>query len=161
MEDTNTLNYLFTKEPKLRQLYEKLKRKETALKIKPQQGVYQTITKEKTPYYGNVLADTENLSQTDIDDFMKLYIRDGYYRLRYIFNTYGICELTGTNWAILRAKIHKEGSRRTKINSSKSGIWCHLIPAHSKNSALMFSEYINRNNGLKADDFLAGRYEEG
>ena len=24
-----------------------------------------------------------------------------------------------------------------------------------KNSALMFSEYINRNNGLKADDFLA------
>ena len=59
LEDTNTLNYLFTKEPKLRQLYEKLKRKETALKINHNKVYIKPSPKEKTPYYGNVLADTE------------------------------------------------------------------------------------------------------
>ena len=98
-----------------------------------------------------------------IDDFMKLYIRDGYYSgLRYIFNTYGICELTGTKLSDIESeKFTKKDLEELKLIVQKRNM-VSFVTAHSKIRRLCSPNISSLNNGLKADDFLANlAYEEG
>ena len=161
LEDINNsayLNYFIKKDSKIRIIYNNLLKINDAKKKLSISSLKVTIKpnpKKKIESFANILFDDEDINENTISEFFQLYINSGPYKgQKYIFDNYGICQLTGENIEEIKKITHSKEEFMELYNYIKTLDRVNINTKTEKYSSLQFQLFMEQNASLLNNKFL-------
>lgn len=152
LDETDTQEYFFNQEPKMKSMFKKLEKRNVKTGINKNKIQMKPTNVSKIDSFTNILFSPEDLDEESIQSFCKTYDTSG---IKYLFDESGICQNTGKSQTEIESiKYTKEDYMKLRKNLQVSKLITMNLRV-SNEETMMLSSLLNYNKTLQGDEFLS------
>jgi hypothetical protein len=156
--NSNYLSYFIDRDPTIKTIYKNLVKINKAKKqlIKPSVKIsMKPNPKVRAESFTNIIFDEENITQNDIDSFFNMYIAEGPYKGRkYIFDQYGICQISGLNKNEIAEKTYNKNQYLELNKFIRTQERLYIDNKTEKFTSMLFESFVEKNSVFRNNSFI-------